>query len=92
MCNKLEIDKLGGKQLFSALYPSQYLSSIFKQNIGIGFCEYLSDIRLRYATTLLTEKQNNITEICEACGYKNISHFIRSFKKKYGTSPSRYID
>lgn len=70
----------------------QYLSSIFKQSIGIGFCEYLSDIRLRYATTLLTEKQNNITEICEACGYKNISHFIRSFKKKYGTSPSRYID
>lgn len=68
----------------------QYLSSVFKQNVGIGFSEYLSDIRLRFAATLLSEKQNNITQISEICGYKNISHFIRSFKKKYGVSPSLY--
>ena len=69
----------------------QYLSSVFKRNVGVGFSEYLSDIRLRYATTLLTENQKNITQICDLCGYKNISHFIRSFKKKYGVSPSHYI-
>ena len=68
----------------------QYLSSVFKHNLGIGFSEYLTDIRLRHAAILLTSGQNNISQICEICGYKNMSHFIRSFKKKYGISPSQY--
>ena len=32
----------------------------------------------------------NVTDVCFASGYQNISHFIRSFKKRYGISPSEY--
>lgn len=68
----------------------QYLSSTFKSNIGISFSNYLIAIRLRHSEKLLIETDESITNICDMCGYKNFSHFIRSFKKTYGISPSLY--
>ncbi len=68
----------------------QYLSYIFSKNMNISFSQYLSDMRLRYAAGLLKDNIMNITEICYSCGYRNLSHFIRSFKKKYGVSPNKY--
>ena len=32
----------------------------------------------------------NINEISENCGYANVEHFIRQFKKKTGTSPKQF--
>ena len=68
----------------------QYLSCIFKENIGINFSAFLSGVRLRRAAKLLTETQESITHICEMCGYRNFSHFLRSFKSMFGCSPSLY--
>lgn len=68
----------------------QYLSNTFKSNIGITFSNYLTVIRLQHAERLLIETTESVTDICDMCGYKNFSHFIRSFKKTYGTSPSIY--
>ncbi len=68
----------------------QYLSYIFSKNMNISFSQYLSDMRLRYAAGLLKDNTMNITEICYSCGYRNLSHFIRSFKNKYGISPNKY--
>ncbi|MBR6764139.1 MAG: helix-turn-helix transcriptional regulator [Clostridia bacterium] len=68
----------------------QYLSGIFKENVGINFNKYLSSIRIRRAEELLTESRENITNICAMCGYRNLSHFIRSFKKEFGVSPAVY--
>lgn len=65
----------------------QYLSKIFKQIFEVGFSDYLADIRLRYAAKLLTETDRPITEICFECGFGNLSHFLRSFKKKYNLTP-----
>lgn len=68
----------------------QYLSCIFKESIGINFSTYLSGVRLRRASTLLTDTQESITRICELCGYRNFSHFLRCFKSMFGCSPSAY--
>lgn len=68
----------------------QYLSKIFKQIFEIGFSDYLSDIRLRYAARLLGETNKPITEICFECGWGNLSHFLRSFKRKYNLTPREY--
>ena len=65
----------------------QHLSNTFKANMGINFSEYLSAVRLRYAEKLLLETDATITEICSMSGYRNFSHFLRSFKKAYGRSP-----
>lgn len=68
----------------------QHLSCIFKETIGINFSAFLSGVRLRRASNLLTETQDSITHICEMCGYRNFSHFLRSFKNMFGCSPSAY--
>lgn len=68
----------------------QYLSKIFKQFFGVGFSDYLIDIRLRHAAKLLTETEKSITEICYESGFGNFSHFLRSFKKKYHLTPREF--
>ena len=68
----------------------QYLSQAFKSEMNIGFSQYVSKMRLNYATVLLAETNESITDICFASGYGNLSHFLRCFKKEYGVSPKKY--
>ena len=68
----------------------QHLSNTFKSNVGITFSGYLTAVRLQHAEKLLIDTNESVTDICDMCGYKNFSHFIRSFKKTYGMSPSSY--
>ena len=68
----------------------QHLSFLFSKYMGISFSEYLCEMRLRYASILLSEHKYNVTEVCYRCGYGNLSHFLRSFKKKHGITPKAY--
>ncbi|MBQ8357946.1 MAG: helix-turn-helix transcriptional regulator [Clostridia bacterium] len=68
----------------------QHLSACFLKHLGLSFSAYLSDIRLRHAGALLQSSTLSVTEICYACGYRNLSHFLRSFKKKFGVTPKTY--
>ncbi len=70
----------------------QYLSTVFSKHMEISFSEYLRDKRLKYAANQLSSRTDNVTEVCFSCGYNNLSHFIRSFKKKYGVSPKAYAN
>ena len=68
----------------------QYLSRMFSKTVGMGFSAYLTEVRLRRAAKLLLETDMGITQICYACGYGSLSHFLRSFKAKYGVTPAQY--
>lgn len=68
----------------------QYLSKIFKEIMGISFAQYLIKLRLHYGKELLTNKNLSVTEISFLCGYQNVSHFFRSFKHEFGTTPKLY--
>ena len=68
----------------------QYLSSVFSKTAGITFQNYLVEKRLSVAAALLQKGKYSITDVCYECGYRNLSHFIRSFKNKYGMSPVNY--
>ena len=68
----------------------QYLSYIFSKNMNVGFSNYLTDMRLRYAAGILSDKALSVTEACYLSGYRNLSHFVRSFKRKYNLSPGEY--
>lgn len=52
--------------------------------------QYLLDIRLQRATTLLSSTSKPIHEITWLCGFENVSAFSRAFKMRYGMQPSRY--
>ncbi len=71
-------------------YSKSYFMRFFKENMGMGFIQYLNDFRLEIAAKMLHETDSNIIEIASASGFDNLSYFNRSFKKKYGISPGNY--
>ena len=74
-----------------ALFVSpSYLSKVFKETIGIGFAAFLGGVRLDKAAELLYKTQKSITEVCMESGFNNLSHFIRSFKRRFGCSPAAF--
>ncbi len=66
------------------------LSRFFKFRSGKTVSEYIIDIRLGYAARLLVDTTNSVTEICYDCGFNNLSHFNRIFKKKKGCTPKEF--
>ncbi len=69
---------------------TRYLSKIFSEQMNMGFKEYLIEKRLSYAASLLRESDASITDVCFASGFGDLSHFIRSFKAKFGITPGKY--
>jgi two-component system response regulator YesN len=71
-------------------YHPVYLSRIFKKEIGETFSDYLSDYRMKMAKFMLETTDMKISEIGEKLQYKNISAFIRSFRKMFDVTPGQY--
>lgn len=64
-----------------------YLSSVFKEQEGINFTDYLEGIRIERACELLKDGQNKIEHISEEVGYNSVQSFRRAFKRVKGISP-----
>lgn len=62
----------------------------FKQYAGVSPMAYLNDYRLAKAADLLAGTEQNVTEICFACGFADTSYFVKRFREKFGVSPLRY--
>ena len=54
----------------------------FKQHTSKSFIDFLTDIRLGAASRALIDSSLSIAEIGYDCGFNNLSHFNRIFKKK----------
>ena len=67
-----------------------YLSALFKKETGIKFTEYLSNIRMEKAKSLMENPELKIYEIGHMVGYEDHNYFSRQFKKAYGVSPTTY--
>lgn len=67
-----------------------YLSIIFRQSVGKTFTQYLTEIRMQKACSLLTETSMSIEEICCNVGYTDYYSFIKAFKKLYGITPGKF--
>lgn len=67
-----------------------YFSKKFKEATGFGFKEYLVNVRIRAAASLLLETQSPITWIAYECGFNDSNYFGDVFRKVKGISPSRY--
>ena len=69
---------------------SSYLSLKFKTINGIGFKEYLNNVRIGHAEKLLLETNKSITTIALECGFESSNYFGDIFKKRNGVSPSEF--
>lgn len=83
--NKISLNDMARRYFISP----NYLSQLFKQEMGQSFINYLVQKRLRAAENLLSENLPLI-EVAKAVGYEDYAHFSKLFKKHYGRSPLEY--
>ncbi len=69
---------------------AQYISQLFKSEIGVNFLAYLTNIRMEKAKKLLLTTALSIADISAQCGYGDYRVFTKVFKKSEGITPSQY--
>ena len=67
-----------------------YLSAVFKKQIGKTVTEYIHDIRLDKAIFFLNTTKLPIHNIAMLCGYTDSNYFCRIFKNQHKISPGQY--
>ena len=68
-----------------------YFGSLFKQETGLTFRQYLTSIRMNRAEDMLYSGEYKISEIADACGFSDVFYFSRIFKENRGFAPSNAI-
>ncbi|MDL2234136.1 helix-turn-helix domain-containing protein [Ruminococcaceae bacterium OttesenSCG-928-L11] len=65
-----------------------HMSRLFKDNMKYTFTQYMENLRLEYASHLLSTTATSISDIAEACGYSSHHAFRRAYKRHFGALPS----
>jgi len=68
------------------------LSRLFKNQVGVGFSEYILSKRMEYAKELLLTTSYSISEVSCMAGFSGIDHFSKKFKSYVGVSPTSFRD
>jgi AraC-like DNA-binding protein len=69
-----------------------HLSRLFRNAFGITFREYLINVRLEAAERELHKKNKSIIRVANDTGFSSLAAFNRSFKEKFGYTPSEFKD
>lgn len=83
---ELSIDKVSLKAGVSS--PNLY--SLFKKHMETTPHQYLLNLRLRHARTLLAGNEKSIKEISMDSGFENLESFYRAFRKNCHMTPAEY--
>lgn len=71
--------------------PKNKFALLFKQYAGIGFSQYINNLRMDYAARMLKEHPDYaIDAIAKECGIPNKATFYRLFLEQFGMTPSEY--
>jgi len=68
-----------------------YLSSLFKKEVGTCFKTFLVQFRINKAIDILNEKDIPLRDVADLVGFKDYAHFSKMFKKVTGNAPSIII-
>ncbi|MCH2489972.1 MAG: AraC family transcriptional regulator [Flavobacteriales bacterium] len=71
--------------------PINRLKEGFKQIYGDSVFSFLFDYKMEVARQLLATGSHNVNEVGLKIGYSTSSHFIAAFKKKFGTTPKKFV-
>jgi AraC-like DNA-binding protein len=66
-----------------------HLSRLFHHATGLTFREYVAQVRLEHAKSLLLRTGKGVTEIAFECGFQSVSQFHRVFRKAHGKAPGQ---
>lgn len=71
---------------------ARYIQDLL-QETGSAFTARVLELRLQRARAMLTDPRHDrmkVGEIAAACGFNEIPHFNRCFRRRFGTTPTRY--
>ncbi len=71
-------------------YTPEYTSRLVHEATGKTFSEILIDSRMKHAVSLLKSTSLPVAEVAYQVGYENAENFIRTFKKRYSRTPTKY--
>jgi YesN/AraC family two-component response regulator len=71
-------------------FSPNYLGTLFKEDTGVNFSDYLIASRLDRARELLDDPRLKIYEIAEKVGHKNLPYFSKQFKERFGMTPGEF--
>lgn len=72
-------------------YNKKYISSSFKKKMGVGIVQYISELRIQHACSLIERGVTSVKDISFLSGYNEPLYFSKIFKSKIGISPKEYI-
>lgn len=73
-------------------YNPNYLSHFFKSKTGVTYSEYLRNLRIKYAISLLEHGIDSVKNVALLSGFEDPLYFSTVFKKSVGVSPKDYIN
>lgn len=68
----------------------QHICRIFKETLGLRPMEYVNQVRIEMARSLLIYSDFSIKEVGEKCGFQNTNYFCKTFKKYEHVTPLEY--
>jgi AraC-like DNA-binding protein len=67
------------------------LNDLFRETFGVSPYAYFLNLRIRKAKELLIGRRDApVKHISRQCGFRDVSHFIATFRKSVGLSPERF--
>lgn len=75
------------KQLFLSY---AYLSKYIKRQFGMGFAEYLNNVRLNFAVSQLLHSDQSVVRIAMESGFASSAALNKAFREKYNMTPTEY--
>lgn len=85
---RITIDQLASH---TNLSPN-YLSKLFKKEVGISVSDYIRERKISNAKNLLRYSDYSLIEISNYLAFSSQSHFIQTFEKYVGMTPKKYRD
>ena len=85
---QISLDEIAQKAFVS---PS-YLSTLFKEQTGENFMDYIIRQRINEAKRLLRTTGMSVSDVASSVGYADPRHFSKVFQKQVGMKPSEYRD
>ena len=68
-----------------------YLSAVVKKRTGMSLHRYVVFLRLNHAAKLLENGGMSVSRIASECGFCDVSHFSREFRKHFFVSPVNFV-
>jgi transcriptional regulator GlxA family with amidase domain len=66
------------------------LAELFKAEMGVSPTQYLRSLRMQKAQALLESSFLTVKEVSFQSGFRDVSHFVRDFKQRYGMTPREF--